>query len=932
MSVFTKPANGVFAPSDTSGVPREIVPQEAQVWGTEVEAVINAFVSSGGLIYDSKAALDADLARSANTFAWVMGDPIAANNGVYMKVGAAGTGSWVRLGALPYSFILATDAGAGTPNAIQATSALPVSESALIWMNVFEANTSSPVTVSFNGGSALTIKTNSGYDIAPGGLVAGMIVLGIVSGDTFRLVSDQASAAIIAAAEAAQAAAETARDEAIAAAAGVNLPPVTANTMLVDNEAGAARVATPQLGVREFLGLGVGPLKNPHINPVLIDYDRHYGLNTCLFPRTDGGLTFVTRRGPKHGGDVDAQVVAWESYDKGLTRDNMRIIYDGATTDDRNFASGSMNSRFGIVALRTGDTPMFLHSDDQGATWPAIPFTYDGSLPGGYAASPHDKIMRWPASAGGHDTNGWIVFFYGSEIISRSTTVDNGNTWSAITPCNVAPGLAPTEMTVEQVPNQDKWFMIARKEVLGSNALVATSVNATDWSAFSESGIELSENPPYLVQDDDATWLYSTIRRGAGVTGIPDNSVVVSKIDAETFYNSAGASGFSDWRVVAQLSDWGTGYMDFVQYHGEWIAAINAGELPLAAATNSGACAIYLLSNTPSSQGLALLQAVPQKSALLNSCFQVWQSGSSGVGAAGRILTADGWGLRRANSVLGHEWSRQTGRDGRYALRIQRTAGNTATNLINLINVINAEDVRALRGKHCNISVGANRGSNYSEVNSQLFIDVYYLATESQITNTDGTHNDGVALKQFNMVLDAGGRWTDASHPFFIPKDASMVWVRARYTAVGTAGAADYFGLDEVLIQPVPYKAQRDLRSYGEELALCQRYFCKTYASSVSPGTATTEGALQNRARGTEALAAVDMDWRFPAEMRALPTITVYSPSTGAVGKILDVTATADINGSAECVGRSGATIVNSAATVAGNTYRAHAVASALPW
>ncbi|QPB18742.1 hypothetical protein [Rhizobium sp. 007] len=108
---------------------------------------------------------------------------------------------------------------------LQATSSIPVSGSTLVWMNIFEANTASPVTVSFNGGSTLTIKTNSGNDIAAGGLVAGMTVAGIVSGSTFRLLSDQVSAAVVAAAEAAQAAAE-------AAAVSVNIKNVATRTAL----------------------------------------------------------------------------------------------------------------------------------------------------------------------------------------------------------------------------------------------------------------------------------------------------------------------------------------------------------------------------------------------------------------------------------------------------------------------------------------------------------------------------------------------------------------------------------------------------------------------------------------------------------------------------------------------------------------------------
>ena len=73
-----------------------------------------------------------------------------------------------------------------------------------------------------------------------GGLLAGMMIAYIDNGSSFRLINDQVSAAIVAAAEAAQAAAEGARDDAeaaavaaIAAAAGVSLPAVAANRMLV---------------------------------------------------------------------------------------------------------------------------------------------------------------------------------------------------------------------------------------------------------------------------------------------------------------------------------------------------------------------------------------------------------------------------------------------------------------------------------------------------------------------------------------------------------------------------------------------------------------------------------------------------------------------------------------------------------------------------
>lgn len=183
-------------------------------WGTWVERSISAFLASGGKVYATRTALYADLTQTANTMAWVISDPTVAFNGIYQKNGAANTGFWTRLGDLPYSFIVATDAGAGTPNAIQATTSIPISQSALIILGVYEANDESPVTVTFNGGSPLAVKTNSGNDVSPGGLVAGIQLLGVVSGSTFRLVSDQVSSAIIAAAELAADRAETAAAEA----------------------------------------------------------------------------------------------------------------------------------------------------------------------------------------------------------------------------------------------------------------------------------------------------------------------------------------------------------------------------------------------------------------------------------------------------------------------------------------------------------------------------------------------------------------------------------------------------------------------------------------------------------------------------------------------------------------------------------------------
>lgn len=199
---FMMRAAEVFRDFVTSGVPSsgkwEPKKSDIRVWGSWVEDSIAAFLTAGGSIYQTRVSLNGDLSPAANSMAWVIEDPVAANNGIYRKTGTTGSGTWVRVADLPFSFIVASSADGGTPNSLQVSTAIPPSVSALILFPVAETNTASPVTVSLNDGPDLTIKTNSGNDVAVGGLVAGMIALGLIAGSTFRLVSDQASAAILA--------------------------------------------------------------------------------------------------------------------------------------------------------------------------------------------------------------------------------------------------------------------------------------------------------------------------------------------------------------------------------------------------------------------------------------------------------------------------------------------------------------------------------------------------------------------------------------------------------------------------------------------------------------------------------------------------------------------------------------------------------------
>jgi len=211
--------------------------------------------------------------------AWVYDDPDPGLNGIHRWTGTAF--EWAL--PLPYDWVFAIDSGAGTANAIQIASRVPISENMIVMFQVFESATSSPITISVNGGAPLTAKTNRGNNAS--GLTAGMDVWFRVRGTEARMLNDQDVSALVGQAESALAGAEAAADRAEAAAAA--LPALAANTMLVDNAAGNARQTKTFDLVRSLLS--VPPVVETLANAKLIDptaeraFILHDGIRDGLF-------------------------------------------------------------------------------------------------------------------------------------------------------------------------------------------------------------------------------------------------------------------------------------------------------------------------------------------------------------------------------------------------------------------------------------------------------------------------------------------------------------------------------------------------------------------------------------------------------------------------------------------------------------------------
>ena len=73
-------------------------------------------------------------------------------------------------------------------------------------------------------------------------------------------------------------------------------------------------------------------------------------------------------------------------------------------------------------------------------------------------------------------------------------------------------------------------------------------------------------------------------------------------------------------------------------------------------------------------------------------------------------------------------------------------------------------------------------------------------------------------------------------------------------------------------------------RTFGDELARCERYFFKTYEYATSPGTASSlASSLGRYLDATQNYASVPLP---TLNLRATPTTTIYNPNDGTVGEI----------------------------------------------
>jgi hypothetical protein len=200
------------------------------------------------------------------------------------------------------------------------------------------------------------------------------------------------------------------------------------------------------------------------------------------------------------------------------------------------------------------------------------------------------------------------------------------------------------------------------------------------------------------------------------------------------------------------------------------------------------------------------------------------------------------WGTSSAYSVTLSFWVRSSV-TGTYAVGFRNHAGNRTNPSTYTISSANTWEYKT-------ITVAGDTTGTWEGASNLSGVGVIFsLGAGSNFQGTANTWN-------------ASGTWSTASATQWISNSGATFYITGVQLEIGETAT--------------PFEH----RSFGDELARCQRYFCKSYDYNIAPGASASLDNLKGAAAVSGGTAGVSRPFwfagSFPVKMRIAPTITLY--------------------------------------------------------
>lgn len=339
------------------------------------------------------------------------------------------------------------------------------------------------------------------------------------------------------------------------------------------------------------------------------------------------------------------------SNDLGASWEGRRSIFSHNDYGISAMVGGVMGGgQFGLF-LRVWDAAantgrhFTLISTDAGATWTRSLLTITPSN-----FFPYGQMHNYPTVAGGHDTNGWIIYGYesGTKKAYAVATVDNGATWTSTLLHEFTTEPNNPEVTVARVGKETKWLFYFRP---GNSDFfyTATSVNMTTLAGVQPSNIEndgLVGQPPELVYSGGRFYLYIPYRPAWSDEPRLSGSLVYYTQEATSLYAAGGIFTSPAPHIANVPVSRNIGMLVFAETPYGLVCQMRIGETEFASHSHPVASQIGIIAPVRRAMAAPYLisQLTPRRNLIHNGEFWGWDNGISfSMSGSTNVLTAERW-------------------------------------------------------------------------------------------------------------------------------------------------------------------------------------------------------------------------------------------------------------------------------------------------
>jgi hypothetical protein len=287
-----------------------------------------------------------------------------------------------------------------------------------------------------------------------------------------------------------------------------------------------------------------------------------------------------------------------------------------------------------------------------------------------------------------------------------------------------------------------------------------------------------------------------------------------------------------------------------------------------------------LVADSSATTGLRY-QSAYNGNAVINSCTDVWQRGTSFT-SAGFVYTADRWQFYpqgASNRDVSRQNAGSTLPTIQYCARIGRQSANTATTAMYFGQNLESAQSYQFAGQAVTVSFYARKGANYSATSDALAFGLFSGTGTDQ--NVFSSYTGQATVISQNATLTTS--WQRFSFTGTVASTATELAMYFVYTPTGTAGAADYYEVTGIQLElgSVATTIKRAGGTIQGELDACQRYYQRISGSSIQVATgmaeAPTDVIFPIRATPQLRVTATSIDFSAPGVYNG---VTVYNGGT----------------------------------------------------